>query len=102
MPRWASRLDLAVVSVRPEKVQDITEQDALAEGIQAYDGVCGQNEDGSYRTGFTVLGIGAFPTAREAFRCLWDSINEKRGYSWDSNPWVWAVTFRVVADGDDG
>lgn len=77
MPRWASRLTLEITDIRVERVQDISDADAFAEGIQrAVDE--GQRDDGS---------------ARGAFRTLWDSINAKRGFGWDSNPWVWAISF---------
>ncbi len=71
MPRWASRITLVVESVRVERVQDITEEDARAEGVSER----------------TIL------TAREAFARLWDTINAKRA-PWQSNPWVWVVGFR--------
>ena len=82
MPRWASRILLEVEDVRLERVQDISDLDALAEGIQ----VIG-------RTEVNDLSRGKF---RHAFRALWDSINAKRGHGWDKNPWVWVVQFRVV------
>ena len=72
MPRWASRINLEVVSVRVERVQDISEDDARAEGIS--------NPLGS-------LALNIFPS-------LWDSINLKRGYGWDTNPWVWVIEFK--------
>lgn len=78
MPREASRLTLRVVGVRVERVQDIEPKDCIAEGIENF---------------------GSFPSAtmyREWFQQLWDSINAKRGYSWDSNPWVWVVEFEAV------
>lgn len=71
MPRWASRITLEVVSVRVERLQDISEEDAKAEGVTGWHGVC-----------------------RPEFHMLWDKINEGRGYSWDSNPWVWVVEFK--------
>jgi hypothetical protein len=77
MPRWASRITLRVKSVRVERVQDITEEDAKAEGWP-------------YRHD-----VGGGPLAIEWFHALWDSINGKT-YPWASNPWVWAVTFRRV------
>lgn len=75
MPRWACRTVLDVVSVRVERVQDITHEDAVAEG-------CYEVEGRSW--------------GRLGFSQLWDTINGKRGYGWDSNPWVWVVTFPEV------
>lgn len=77
LPRWAAHLTLEVVSVRVERVQEITHGDALAEGV-AYDV---SKPDGS-------------PLAR--FRARWDAINAKRGHPWESNPWVWVVEFKRV------
>lgn len=76
MPRWASRIDLEIVSVRVERLQDISEGDALAEGITA-EGVM----DGGYHV--------------NAFANLWDHINGARA-TWASNPWVWVVEFKRV------
>lgn len=79
MPRWASRISLEVVSVKIEQVQDISEEDAVAEGVQA-----------------TPAGDG-YPfamSARMNFVDLWDDINAKRGYGWAENPYVWAITFK--------
>lgn len=70
MPRWASRITLEIVGVRVERVQEITPDDARAEGVEH------------------------LYAPRNAFANLWDSINAKRGYGWDSNPWVWVVEFR--------
>lgn len=80
MPRWASRITLRVNNVRVERVQDISDDDAIAEGIKVYVPVPG---DG-------------LPAPRLQFKNLWDSINAKRGYGWDNNPWVWVVGFEVV------
>lgn len=83
MPRWASRITLEVVEVRVQRVQDISEEDAIAEGC---------------RGGKQYLGHGDFneiPPSAE-FRDLWDSINAKRGYSFESNPWIWCISFRRV------
>jgi len=84
MPRWASRITLEVTGVRAERVQEISEEDAKAEGVTAWhprDPSIVFRPEGSYRNGFHQL---------------WDSINAKRGYAWDSNPWVWVVEFEVV------
>lgn len=81
MPRWASRITLDVLDVRVERVQDISEEDAHAEGMVP-------EEVG--RTGGLHRGI-----LRDDFSFVWDGINAKRGYSWASNPWIWVITFRV-------
>lgn len=96
MPRWASRLTLEVTDVRVERVQDIDPQDCLAEGTP-FDSAWGS---------FSVHPDNPDPWGdfcesedrriRKAFQTLWDSLNAKRGYSWESNPWVWVVTFKHV------
>jgi hypothetical protein len=78
MPRWASRLTLEITEVRVQRVQEIDEADAVAEGVRA------------------MPSAPAALTDRTAFGKLWNKLNAKRGYPWDSNPWVWALTFRVV------
>jgi hypothetical protein len=83
MPRWASRIILEVSDVRVDRVQEITEEDAMAEGFA-------DTETLYYN------GARAKATAGANFRFLWDSLNAKRGFGWDANPWVWVVTFRRV------
>lgn len=103
MPRWACRLVLEVASIRVERLQAITEDDARAEGIArelVHPG--GFDPDNFHPPGAYgyVSGLHPFPegriypTAKEAFAEGWDSINAKRGYSRESNPWVWAITFK--------
>lgn len=84
MPRWASRLTLEVTDVRVQRVQEISEEDAVAEGLPPYE----------YGTCPYVPTSGEKTAATHRFRELWDSLNAKRGYGWDENPWVVAVTFR--------
>lgn len=84
MPRAASRITLLVESVRIERLQDISEADARAEGALHHAREVGE-EIGQTWTG----------SAREAFVRLWQSINAKRA-SWYSNPWIFAVSFSVV------
>ena len=91
MPRWASRISLTVKDVRVERVQDITADDCINEGIEAvtqdaYEYDC----DGAPNNKYQVLDEDAM---LESFQELWDSINGKRGYGWASNPWVWVVEF---------
>lgn len=87
MPRWASRITLEIVGVRVERVQDITEYDAMAEGIDA------EHADG---LGFVAIGPNGYRPFVTAFRELWDSINAKRGYGWSVNPFVWVVEFKRI------
>jgi len=83
MYRWASRIQLEINNIRTERIQEISASDCLAEGI---------NIDPEYfkKMPGKIL-------AFEKFKSLWDSINEKRGYSWDKNPWVWVVEFKVIS-----
>ncbi|WP_305970249.1 MULTISPECIES: hypothetical protein [unclassified Mameliella] len=81
MPRWASRLTLIVTDVRVQRVQEISAEDARAEGVDVSTGdIC--------RDGHTLA-------YRIAFQHLWNSLNAPRGYGWDVNPWVAAYTFQV-------
>jgi hypothetical protein len=76
MPRWASRITLDVIGVHVQRLQNISEADAIAEGIDW--AACGH----------------AYASTIGAFADLWDGINAKRGYSFESDPWVWRVEFR--------
>jgi hypothetical protein len=95
MPRWASRITLEITDIRVERVQDIDEMGALNEGtpIKYFEKVHGTYKE-SHRT---TTGDFISGSAKDAFSRLWDSINAKRGYSWDSNPWVWVVSFKVIS-----
>lgn len=84
MPRAASRITLEVTGVRVELLQDISEADALAEGID--------NEMCRASLGKAPLKAGYLPTC--AFSYLWDQINGAG--SWDANPWVWSIEFRRI------
>jgi hypothetical protein len=86
MPRWASRITLEITDVRVERLQDISEDDARAEGADPVPCEPASIVFGTYKARFRF---------RDGFRSAWDSINGKRA-SWDSNPWVWVLTFRRV------
>ena len=88
MPRWASRILLEVTAVRVEQLQDISEADAIAEGIEHWD-ASGNNEWADYSDP-----AGLPLSARESYRTLWEQINGPG--SWDTNPWVWVVEFKRV------
>ena len=85
MPRWASRITLEITEVRVEKLQEI------------------ENYPEDYKAeGYTPLMIGKSAIDGEPFEAsadfawfeeLWDSINAKRGYGWENNPWVWVIKF---------
>jgi hypothetical protein len=84
MPREAARLFLEVKSVRVERLQDISEEDVKAEGVS----------------------VPPLPTCTDPslkrrceFASLWDDLCAKRGYGWDSNPWVWVIEFMRVERG---
>ena len=82
MPRWASRILLEIVSVRVERLQDISEGDAVAEGCET---VCmtPTGED----NGSAIYGP-------DGYAALWDRINGAG--AWEANPWVWVIEFKRV------
>ena len=83
MPKKAARIWLEITDIRVERVQDITEEDAFNEGVLTS----------------TLNHPHYVYTFWEGFQHLWDSINAKRDngkYSWEQNPWVWVVEFKMV------
>jgi hypothetical protein len=90
MPRWASRLLLEVTAVRVERVQDISEEDAKAEGAEV------EFEVDLATFLSTKTNFDSISTYRLGFKHLWNSINAKRGYGWDANCWVWAIEFKRI------
>lgn len=91
MPRWASRITLEITGVRVERVNEISEEDAKAEGIECGDG---KNEGffATYPKDEEYPGWTNDP--RDSFHSLWDSINAKRGFGWEKSPRVWVLEFR--------
>lgn len=104
MPRWASRITLEVKRVWVERVQEISETDAIAEGaepnwvgplddwkpeLHGYYSQCPCGERCCECTN-------GHNTAKEWFQELWNSINTKPGHTWDDNPWVCCVEFERV------
>jgi len=73
MPRWAPRVTLEITEVRVERLQEITHDDIVKEGI-----------------------IPIPFHSKTEFKTLWDSLNAKRGYGWEANPFVWVISFKVV------
>jgi len=77
MRRENSRLILFISHLRVEPIQDINQTDVFKEGIRNYD-------------------MKPEESAQQAFARLWDTLNAKRGFSWESNPYVWVIDFTVV------
>lgn len=99
MPRWASRIALRVTDVRVERLRDITEADAIAEGARRFDSLPSEHpygQDARWSMEEPTSTDQCLGSARFAFANYWNKLNEKRGHGWDSNPWVWVVTFEVV------
>ena len=82
MPRWASRITLEITDVRVERLQDISEADAVAEGCKPI------------RPELVQDGLIVRPgrSAVEEFRLVWEQIHG--GGSWEKNPWVWVIEFK--------
>ncbi len=87
MPRSASRITLEIIGVRVERLQEISEADALAEGIVRWD-----SPGAHYMFAINEAGDYNGPTARLVYQGLWDRINGVD--SWASNPWVWVIEFK--------
>ena len=103
MPRWASRILLEITAVRIERLHDISEADAKAEGLKAFskggrafkygipgdDGLPGQDDDGWPWAEWNTNAVAAFQK-------LWEQHYPVAPKSWDENPWVWVIEFRQV------
>jgi hypothetical protein len=92
MPRWASRITLEIAGVRVERLQDISEADAEAEGCTA-----GLLDDGfaprPIGGGYMIESPGTWASAAGKYQILWDEINGEG--SWDIDPLVWMIEFKV-------
>lgn len=91
MPRWASRITLEIVNVRVEKLQDISDEDAIAEGIPRFGDGFGRwhpDPDDINYTGTTKKPV-------LSYMGLWEFINGPG--SWAKNPWVWVIEFKTVS-----
>ena len=100
MPRGCSRIMLEVARVRVQRVQDITEEDATAEGMcYAAGGCCewcnGAGHNHTWPSGCPHCG-GTGHSHLIHFQALWDRINLRRGCGWDASPWVWVIDFQPL------
>ncbi|KKN83561.1 hypothetical protein LCGC14_0298000 [marine sediment metagenome] len=103
MPRWGSRILLEITDIRVERVQEIGIYDVAAEGvdctglIEGFEIEADGRADGNeYDAPDDFVQI-----AKEKFATLWDSLNAKRGYGWDANPWVWVIAFKQIVNVND-
>lgn len=92
IPKKYCRIWLEVTNVRVERLQDISDEDCINEGIDPE-----TNKDYNKAKHYQLDGspiIQEWSPEKFAFMCLWNFINAKRGYSWVSNPWVYAIDFK--------
>jgi hypothetical protein len=110
MPKWVSRLLLEVLAVRWQRIQDISEEDAIAEGIERpttsspkeegwrnylWHGYHGRFGMGNKQSQAWPYQYSNYRDSRDSFSSLWELINSKRA-PWESNPWVLAITFKSI------
>ena len=93
MPRWASRITLEITGVRVERLNEISESDAIAEGIESKPQPYGKELDWKYYGWLEKLNQWSTCPIR-SYESLWNSINGPE--SWAANPWVWAVEFKRI------
>lgn len=93
MPRAMSRITLEVTGVRVERLQDISEADAIAEGIESFKTDDADLQD-MWRDYYEDGGASGNPIG--SYMSLWDTLNAERGYGWDGDPWVWVVEFKRI------
>jgi hypothetical protein len=98
MPKTAARIWLEITGVKIERLQAITEKDAAEEGVEAIDPL------DMKKVPLSVLDSGGGKVRKKSYRAafylLWEELNAKRGYGWDVNPWVYAITFKRVEKND--
>jgi hypothetical protein len=95
MPRKIARIELEITDIRVQRIQEISAGDVEAEGIDV----------------ISDLPLAPIPhdssddlilfVAQRKYRAIWDALNAKRGFGWESNPWVWALTFCMVKGGEN-
>jgi hypothetical protein len=93
MPRWASRIVLEITNIKVQKLLDIDEKEAQAEGMKAWEP---KNEELRKIDQDVRKKNGWAPSYRNSFHDYWDFVNTKRGYPWESDPWVWTIEFKKI------
>lgn len=96
MPKWACRLWLEITEARVEQINQISEEDAIAEGMSCEYVL--NHVLPHYESGERYISANYYP---EVFRQFWNSLNAKRGYGWDMNPWVWVLSFKRGEKGEE-
>jgi hypothetical protein len=95
MPKSAARIWLKVKEVRVERLQDITTEDAISEGLENFT-ITDQTNYQTYYKDYLIKSIGHwYPNPIKSFQSLWISINGSE--TWDENPWTWVITFEVLS-----
>jgi len=111
MYKTLARIWLEITNIRVERVQDIVADEYSWDVF--HEGICQICEDEGVRYDSDPLGeppqycggnggIGCFADYKALFIELWDSLNSKRGYGWDKNPWVWVIEFKNSKDAING
>lgn len=95
MPKAACRLFLEITNIRVERLQDISENDAISEGIEVLDGHSNY-KNYLYGDGMNYTYV---KTPKLSFCTLWKSINGEE--SWEANPWVWVIEFKQISKPDN-
>lgn len=107
MPRWASRITLEITGVRVERLQEISDEDAKAEGCEPFtlsqaeiDDLQISDEAPDLKLFWKEMGPGS-TTCNWEFQMLWSTIHSATGpQGWAANPWVWVVEFRSLNGGN--
>ena len=97
MFRKDSRINLEITDIRVEKINQITGEDCIEEGVpQTYGGFKGFVPEWASKDKNDASYFYDNRTSRENFYLLWNSINAKRGYGWETNPYVWCISFKIL------
>lgn len=93
MPKKFARIWLEITGIRVERVQNISEEDAQAEGCSPF---CRPNRDSVEALMAAAMKPEKWTPYKAIFARVWEKLNAKRGHSWDKNSWVWVISFRKV------
>ncbi len=102
MPRKVARIFLKIINIRIERIQDVKRKDVFKEGIQIYNKGYYTYEVPCYYKNLEgkIIKKMLVNNSKDVFINLWDSINKKRGYGWDENPYIWVYDFEIINGGE--